>query len=213
MTLGALIVVAVLVAAGLYIPKMSRTHAASGSAQPLAPTPIPTAATAPDTTAAPPAAAATTAPDTSTPAPDATPAAATSDDTAAKPSAASTKASANVGQAAPANSAAAQLAAQQAAREAAQRAADDQALEQLDHDNGLLGTRISSADAILDTMKKSQAQAGYGLRGDISSAQERLHMNSAKLDAAIQNRDIKGAKHFMELCDRDMDTIDKFLNR
>jgi hypothetical protein len=103
------------------------------------------------------------------------------------------------------------VAAQQAAREAAQRAIDDQALEQLDHDNGLLGTRISSADAILDTMKKSQAQAGYGLRGDISSAQERLHMNAAKLDAAIQNRDIKGAKHFMELCDRDMDTIDKFL--
>ena len=212
MTLGALIVLAGLAAAGLYIPKIYKTHAASDNPPVTQPAAQPAATAAPDNSTTP------TAP---TPASDASAPATTGVDAAASGNAASGNetsppsppanahklakgAVANVGQGATDNSHAAQAA-------AAQRAADEQALKQIEHESGMLETRMASADATLGTMRNAQAQQGYGLRGDIASAQERLHMNMSKLDAAIQGHDLKAARHYMELCDRDADTIDKFL--
>jgi serine/threonine protein kinase len=219
MTLGALIVLAGLAAAGLYIPKLYKTHAEESNQQS---TPAPQA----------PASLSTTTP--STPPPDTTPAVSTSPATppdasvppttnASAPSATSPatptvppvrttrqlakSGTANVGR----SSAADSSGNAQPTQDAAARAADEQALKQVDHESSLLNTRMASADAALNTMKGAQAQQGYGLRSDIVSAQERLHMNLAKLDAAIQNHDLKAAKHYQDLCDRDAETIDKFL--
>ena len=81
----------------------------------------------------------------------------------------------------------------------------------MEHESDLLTTRMAASDASLNSMKDAQARQGYGLRADIASAQERLHLNLSKLDAAIQSHDLKAAKRYMDLCDRDAETIDKFL--
>lgn len=210
MTLGALIVVAVLVAAGLYIPKLSKTHA-GGGAPPASTVAQPgNSATGADNsgTSATPANATDATPADSSAQPAASDTSAQPDATPVPPVAAPKQAGRGHGDEQGSDAAAAR---QLAAQQAAQRAADDAALKELAQESDLLSTRMATSDASLNTMKSAQAQQGYGLRGDIASAQERLHLNMSKLDAAIQGRDVKGAKHYMELCDRDADTIDKFL--
>ncbi|HEY3928421.1 MAG TPA: serine/threonine-protein kinase [Candidatus Koribacter sp.] len=210
MTLGAVIVLIGLVAAGLYLPKLYKTHAGEDKAatpisQPAS-TPAATPATTPDNSAAAPA-----------PAPDTTSAAPPADETAqpAAPTPTETPAVAkkgtrgNVG----AGSAADYGAAQRAAQEAAQRAADERALRQVEEETRLLTTRMASVDSSIATMRHQQEQAGYGLRGDIASTQDRLHMNMNRLDAAIRNQDLKSARHLQELCDRDAATLESFLGR
>lgn len=217
MTFGALIVLAGLAAAGLYIPKMYRTHASDSTQQSApasqAPASLPTtpATTTPAATpeaSVPP----TPAPAAEQPAPTAQPA--ISGINPSNPSTAPhkqvAKAAANVGKASPADSNA-NAHGQQAAADAAARAADEEALKQVEHESDLLTTRMAASDASLNGMKDAQARQGYGLRADIASAQERLHMNLSKLDAAIQSHDLKAAKRYMDLCDRDAETIDKFL--
>ena len=66
---------------------------------------------------------------------------------------------------------------QQTAADAAAKAADEEALKQVEHESDLLNTRMAASDASLNTMKDAQSRQGYGLRADIASAQERLHMN------------------------------------
>jgi serine/threonine protein kinase len=217
MTFGALIVLAGLAVAGLYIPKMYRTHASDSSQQSAPVTQAPASLqTTPATTTTP---AAT--PDASVPPatePAAEQPAAPSPQPAitginpsnppATPHKQVAKAAANVGKASPADS---NAHGQQVAADAASRAADDEALKQVEHESDLLTTRMAASDASLNSMKDAQARQGYGLRADIASAQERLHMNLSKLDAAIQSHDLKAAKRYMDLCDRDAETIDKFL--
>jgi serine/threonine-protein kinase len=217
MTLGALIVLAGLAAAGLYIPKMYKTHAADNEQRNAPPTqapaslspttPVAPAATvsAPETPATSPAASTMPTSDATNPAPpSATPPV---PPTSAVPVKQTAKNSApRVGKAADSKPGV-----QASAQDAAARAAEEADLKQVEHDSGLLNTRMAASDASLDGMKAAQAKQGYGLRADIAAAQERLHANMAKLDAAIASHDLKAAKHFQDLCDRDADTIDKFL--
>jgi serine/threonine protein kinase len=210
MVLGALVVVVGLIAAGLYVPKMLKTHASDASQQSTQAPPSTPAATdattATPSTTTPPDANATTpdngaevtnALDNSTESPAETPAA-----TAAKSPAHSGK----VGK-----GSAGQYGSQQSAADATQRAADEQALHQLEEESRQLTTRIASADATIATMKRQQEAAGYGLRGDIVAAQERLHGNMQRLESAIQKKDLKAAQRYQDLCDRDADTVEKFL--
>ncbi len=203
--LGAISVLVVLAAAGLVLPRMLKTLAKEKQ-----PAVTETAAPAPATT---PAAATAPAADNSaaapTPSPDAAASATPADapapvaSTAPNPALAPNK-SARVGKGSAVD-------AQQAATEAAQHAADERALHQLAEESHLLSTRMAASDASLETMKQAQAQSGYGLRGDIASAQQRVHANMQRLDAAIQNHDLKAAQKYMALCDEDAATIDKFL--
>ncbi len=103
--------------------------------------------------------------------------------------------------------------AQAAAERAAQLEAEQRELDKLTHEHSLLSTRMASVDTTIETMKQQQAQQGLGMRGDIVAAQQRLHDNMNRLEAALQARDLKAAKQYMELCDRDANTLDKFVGR
>lgn len=183
--LGAISVLIVLAAAGLVLPRMLKTLAREKQ-----PAVTETAAPAPAPAPAPDSNAATTPPADATPPADTTPAAAPKAARVGKGSA---------------------VDAQQAAAEAARRAEEERALHQLAQESHLLNTRMAANDATLETMKQAQAQQGYGLRGDIVSAQQRLHVNMQRLDSAISTHDLPAAQKYMALCDEDVATIDKFL--
>jgi hypothetical protein len=227
MTLGALIVLAGLAAAGLYIPKMYRMRAADNdqrntpatqAPEALSPTtPVAPTATASTPETPTPSSTPSTVPasDATNPAPPAATPAATASATATTPIApAPSKSTKKIAKNAPPRVGKAEDVApsgQATAQEAATRAAEEAELKQVEHESDLLTTRVAASDASLDGMKSAQAKQGYGLRADIVAAQERLHANMGKLDGAIQSHDLKAAKRFQDLCDRDADIIDKFL--
>ena len=103
-----------------------------------------------------------------------------------------------------------QTAAQQAEDEA-RRQEEQRELDQLAHQANLLDARLAADEATINTMKQAQAEQGLGMRGDIVAAQERLHGNMSRLDAAIQNRDLAAARQYLKLCDRDAATLDEFV--
>ena len=238
--LGAFIVVAVLFAAGLYLPSRIKTLAGAGKSAPpsqqasssatspssstpqastgaTASTPATPASTdpaAPALTAAQAATAAASAqavqsgqssPDSSngasTPSTDTVPATSaasgsggTSAQPGKKPSPAKSKK----------DNQAAQADAQAKAEEAA-------AVEENEHRYDDIDSRSAAVSASLDNIQRQQAAAGYGLRGDIVSAQQRMRTDLGKAQAAMQKQDTKAAKKYLDMAEAELTTIEKFL--
>jgi len=86
-------------------------------------------------------------------------------------------------------------------------------LEELEQDMDQLSSRANSVTASLDTFRNQQSAQGFGLRGDISSAQELMKTNLARAQTALQNRDVKNAKKYMDLAQPQVETLEKFLGR
>src|SRR5580658_5568107 len=234
--LGAFIVVAVLFAAGLYLPSHIKTLAGAGKTSTPAQQAQPV-----DSSAA--SSSATTTPSSAT-------GSATSPATSADPSAPGTVDPASAqsqqsGQASPENSSAATPAADaststaapaasagnppsppkkpsaskpkrdaQADDAAAQAKAEEAALvEENEHRYDDIDSRSSAVSQSLDNLQRQQAAAGYGLRGDIVSAQQRMRTDIAKAQTAMQKQDSKGAKKYLDMAEAELSTIEKFLGK
>jgi len=65
----------------------------------------------------------------------------------------------------------------------------------------------------LDNLKRQQAAQGYGLRGDIVAAEQRMQINMARAEAALQKQDAAKAKEYMDLAEMEVETIERFLGR
>ena len=105
-------------------------------------------------------------------------------------------------------------AAADAAAAAAAAAAERKAqLDQVEHQIDQLTGRAGAVNASLNTMQRQQAAAGYGLRGDMASAQARLNVNLQKAQSAIQADDLDRAKRYAAQCESDLETLEKFLGR
>lgn len=200
--LGAVAVLIVLIAAGLYIPKF-RKAAAADEARPVSEKPVetakstpPPAVTQPTTTAEQPQP--TTTPETKTA--EAAPAPRTA---VKKPTAV---------QAAANNAAAAQAAsAQAAAAEAAKQ--KQQELDAVEKDIDQLTARAASVNASLETLQKQQAAMGLGLRGDIAGKLGSMRVNLAKAQEAIGHGDLDRAKRYAALTTSDVEALETFLGR
>jgi serine/threonine protein kinase len=239
--LGAFIVVAVLFAAGLYLPSRIKTLAGAGKSAPASQqasssattssntpqastdatastpaTPASTDPAAPALTAAEAATAAASAqavqsgqssPDssnaTSTPSTDTVPvtsAASNSGGASAQPAKKPTPAKSKK------DNQAAQADAQAKAEEAA-------AVEENEHRYDDIDSRSAAVATSLDNIQRQQAAAGYGLRGDIVSAQQRMRTDLGKAQAAMQKQDTKGAKKYLDMAEAELTTIEKFLGK
>jgi serine/threonine-protein kinase len=228
--LGAFIVVAVLFAAGLYLPSRIKTLAGAGKSR----VPVPqsqqadSSATAPATSgdsttssSAPTDTSATTAagstgaqspqsgqasPDTSstssTPATDA-PSNSTAANSSGNPSQPPKKPSAGKSKK---DIQAADAAAQAKAEEAA-------AAEEVEHRYDDIDSRSAAVSQSLDNIQRQQAAAGYGLRGDIVSAQQRMKTDLSKAHSAVQKQDTKNAKKYLDMAEAELQTIEKFLGK
>ena len=72
-------------------------------------------------------------------------------------------------------------------------------------------SRVAAVSQSLDTLKHQQAAAGYGLRGDIVSAEQRMKTDFSKAQYYMQKQDMKNAKKFLDMGEAELQTIEKFL--
>jgi serine/threonine protein kinase len=235
--LGAFIVVAVLFAAGLYLPSRIKTLAGAGKtpavSQPSSQQPDSSATTPSSTTPS------STVPSTSDPSSTtstaaggaATPASGaqspqagqTSTDNANGTSAASSDA------ATPATPAAGSSASSatppkkpsskpkkdtQAADAAAQAKAEEAAAaDEVEKRYDDIDSRSVAVSQSLDNLKRQQAASGYGLRGDIVATEQRMKTDISKAQFAMQKQDTKSAKKYLDMAEAELQTIEKFLGR
>jgi serine/threonine protein kinase len=103
----------------------------------------------------------------------------------------------------------AEAAAAAAADAQAQAAAAD--LEEAEAQEDQLNGRAASVSQSLDNLKSQQSAQGYGLRGDVVSAEQRMQAYMSKAQAALQRQDGPSAKKFLEQADREISFLEKFL--
>ena len=198
-TLGALVVLIVLVAAGFSAPRWLKARANSEASRPNASIPAAPEAAKPEQAApAPPAVEPLApAPAASTPAVS-TPVASTP---ALKTGSAAKRSSPSE-------------VPQQPAGEAQQAAQPDTAqLDELDREVDQLSSRETAISASLDALSREQNAQGMHLRGDIVEAQARMHTYIGKAQAAIQAQDAKSARKYLDLAEPEVEKLEKFLGR
>ena len=227
MGLGALVVVGVLFAAGFYLPRRLKAHAGEGKAAfPAKPSATGQAtsqpAGSPATSSAVAAPGGVTAQSSQISEPEKTsqPAADASTGTAAShaDSSGNIKHSSNGSQGTPANAEQRRVAAERAQAQAeaaaaataqAQAAAAD--LKEAEAQEDQLDGRAAAVSQSLDNLKSRQSAQGYGLRGDVVSAEQRMQSYISKAQAALQRQDGPSAKKFFEQADKEISFLEKFL--
>jgi len=90
-------------------------------------------------------------------------------------------------------------------------AAKAEQLEQLEKEVDQLSSRSGAINDSLDNLRRQQSADGFGLRGDIASAQESLKIHMAKAQQALQNQDVKSAKRYLDLAEPEVEKLEKFL--
>jgi hypothetical protein len=76
-----------------------------------------------------------------------------------------------------------------------------------------LNARAAAASQSVDTLKQEQQAQGFGLRGDIAAAEERMQMDLAKGNAALQAKDLVNAQKYFDMADGEITKLEKFLGR
>jgi outer membrane biosynthesis protein TonB len=198
MALGGLLVVAMLVAASLYVPHWIRIHASPAAAP--APPAQPVAQPAETAPAEPPA-------DISAPAANTVPVAAPSTNlaTPARPAQPLPQQQSQQDAAA---SQAQQAAQQQAQEEAARKAAE---LKEAAKEADQLDARSAAISQSLDNLRRQQAAQGYGLRGDMAAAEELMKTNLSKAQSALDQGDGAKAKEYLGIAEAQAEKLEGFL--
>ncbi len=214
MALGGILVVGMLVAGGFYVPRVIKTHAGSRSAAPQS---EPQPAAEPAAPAADAATAAAPAPATAPPAVP-TPAAALPAPTALATPAAAAAPSAAHAQADSATAKASRPAEEKADREAEQKANEEAErkaaeLKETEQQFDQLTSRAAAISDGLDTMRRAQAAQGYGLRGDIATAEQLMKTDLGRAQDALHQQDGAKAKEFLDKADVQASIIERFQGR
>jgi eukaryotic-like serine/threonine-protein kinase len=76
-----------------------------------------------------------------------------------------------------------------------------------------LGSRANSSRATLTRMKEQQARQGLGMRGDITTAEQRMENFLDDAQDAIKAGDLERAKKALASAEREIDRLDTFLGR
>jgi len=84
-------------------------------------------------------------------------------------------------------------------------------LAKIEDDADKLNIRASTVSHSLDTLRQQQNAAGYSLRADMASAQERMQAYLAKGNAALEAKDLANAQKYFNLADTEINKLEKFL--
>ncbi|HMD40910.1 MAG TPA: protein kinase [Candidatus Acidoferrum sp.] len=234
--LGAFIVVAVLFAAGLYLPSRIKTLAGAGkldtAKQPSQPAATMSASTLPPTTSGPAPslgdaakvpdiATASTDPSAGAQAPQSgqNPPDSSASNSAASPDAnASGSNGSNSGGGTPQpakkpSSKSKKSDSQQASSSDTVPAEVDESLkpEEIERRYDEVDGRAAAVSQSLDNIKRAQAASGYGLRGDIVAAEQHMKTDFSKAQMYMQKQDMKNAKKYLDMGEAELQTIEKFL--
>jgi cell division protein FtsB len=190
-------VLIVLIAAGLYIPKIRKASAAGEGT-------VATERQAPPPSQPQPTASQPSAQPAETKAVETAPPSAPEKVLAAKKDAPKLMAKNAGGQAPDAGAAAAAAAAAKANKEE---------LDKLEHEIDQLTSRSAAVNASLTTLQRQQATSGYGLRGDMVARQASMNLNLSKAQEAITHNDAERARRYTEKATADIEALEKFLGR
>jgi len=237
MTLGALIVLAVLVVAGIYVPRISKTNAKAPDASSMpqtadtsAPSTVQSSEPAP-ANAAPDAASSAMGAMNSTPTPAAAPATTPADNSSSMqpppapvpPSAmqsdmaAATKPSSHarakklMAQNNPPSGMANDAAPAQQADNGMSASSSAAEMDELEKDVDQLSNRAAAVNSGLDHLQQQQAASGYGLRADMVERQASMKSNLYKAEEAMQHHDVARAKKYADMAGKDLEVLEKFL--
>ena len=243
MTLGALLVIAILVAAGLYLPRWLRTRAGGATGSSTQPSSQPAVSAtssnpATDANAKPPVEAsaaqdsssASNAPavPTEPPNPAANPPAVQPSEPSPapptpspKPKRSKTAAISEATQSGTSGAAPAsqptpdsQLSAPAVAGGNPQtEAANAAELDEAQSDMDKLSGRARAVKDSVEILRRQMEKQGMNLRGDISAAEDRMGTNMDKAQAALDHQNAKDARRYMERAEADVETLEKFLGR
>ncbi len=226
MTLGALIVLAVLVVAGIYIPRRSKTEAGpkpassdanganASSAAPVS-NPLPANPSQPATPAAAapnPVGQLAAQPQTSNP-----PAPGLENANPVRNAASVEKLPVVHTHKIPGSSsggsqdAATPVQSVDTSANAAPAANDAASLDAAEREADQLSNRAVAINSSLDRLQQQQSAAGYGLRGDIAARQASMKNNLAKAQSAVQSGDLQRARKYMDSAQSDVEALEHFL--
>ncbi len=94
--------------------------------------------------------------------------------------------------------------------------ADAKAAEQLSEIRdqfNLLGVRIGTVKSSLENLRRQQAASGLGLRGDMADAAQRMDLYFAETEKALNRSDAQAAKRNLDLAEREVSKLEKFLGK
>ena len=213
MALGALVVLVVLVAAGVYIPRRSKTRANDHNSAPqqeqsVSPTPaVPPSASSSSTTPSPTPGEASGS-NASETQPSTTP------ETVAPPASTQVDKKTVTKKAVATHSSPSQAESEAAASQTTPAQSNDAAeLGELEQTVDQLSGRAAAINDSLDNLRRQQASQGFGLRGDISSTQELMKTHLSRAQVALQNQDVKNAKKYSDLASTEVEKLETFLGR
>ena len=100
-----------------------------------------------------------------------------------------------------------------AASAAAAAAAEAQAeqLEKLREQGSLLSIRVGTVKSSLDGLRNAQARSGLGLRADMAASAQRMDYLMNEADAAVQRGDAAAAQRNLDLAEKEVSKLEKFL--
>src|SRR5216684_6779828 len=88
---------------------------------------------------------------------------------------------------------------------------DPAQIAELDHEMDQITSREAAVNASLDSLQRAQSAQGLQLRGDIVAAQQRMQAYAAKAQSALQAQDIEKTRKYLELMETELGKIEKFL--
>ena len=83
--------------------------------------------------------------------------------------------------------------------------------EEVEQQSADVESRTTAVTQSLDNLKRQQAASGYGLRGDIVAAEQRMNLDLSKARLYMQKQDAKNAKKYLDMAEGELQTIEKFL--
>ncbi len=86
-------------------------------------------------------------------------------------------------------------------------------MDELEHQIDQLTARAASVNNSIDTMQRQQQASGYGMRGDIVAKQASMKLNLSKAQEAFDHHDAARAERYAALTQSDLATLEHFLGR
>jgi hypothetical protein len=92
-------------------------------------------------------------------------------------------------------------------------AAKAEQLEQLREQGSLLSIRAGTVRSGLESLRKAQARSGLGLRADMAASAQRMDYLMNEADAAVQRGDAAAAQRNLDLAEKEVAKLEKFLGQ
>jgi len=88
---------------------------------------------------------------------------------------------------------------------------DPAQLAELDHEMDQISSRTAAVNSGLDDFQREQSAQGFHLRGDVVAGQQRMQTYMAKAQAALRAKDIETTRKYIDLAEIELGKIEKFL--